>query len=103
AEELLADRAVIGAVPDVGQVGVDLDDVGHRAAAGLDLRLQALERGARLRLEIAGMHGVAVRAVSDLAGAIEDRLGTRDLENTSAGPTRSWQHRVRSSASRNLP
>ena len=26
AEELLADRAVIGAVADVGQVGVDLDD-----------------------------------------------------------------------------
>src|SRR5579862_10069385 len=34
AEEFLADRAVVGAVADVGQVGVDLDDRRHRAAAG---------------------------------------------------------------------
>src|SRR5207237_9421598 len=59
---------------------VDLDDIRHRAAAGLDLGLQALQGGARLRLEIAGMGRTAVRAVGDLAGDIKDRLGTRDLD-----------------------
>src|SRR6516162_6834922 len=52
AEELLADRAVIGAVADVGEIGVDLDDVLHRAAARLDLRLERLQGRARLRLEV---------------------------------------------------
>src|SRR5690242_17438947 len=80
AKELLADRPVIGAVADVGQIGVDLDDVRHRAAPGLDLRLKALQSGARLRLEIAGMGGIAIRAIGDLAGDIKDRLGARDLD-----------------------
>src|SRR5881394_808517 len=80
AEEFFADRPVIGAMADVGQVGVDLDDIRHRAAAGLDLRLEALQGGARLRLEIAGVDGIAVRAIGDLAGDIKDRLGTRDLD-----------------------
>ena len=66
-EEFLADRAVIGAMPDVGQVGIDLDDIGHRAAAGLDLRFQALQCGARLRLEIACMRRRRLPAVGDLA------------------------------------
>src|SRR6266513_3088905 len=77
AKEFLADRPVIGAMADVGQVGVDLDDIRHRAAAGLDLGLQALQGGARPRLEIAGMGRTAIRAIGDLAGDIEDRLGTR--------------------------
>src|SRR5438477_5105446 len=80
AEEFFADRPVIGAMADVGQVGVDLDDIRHRAAAGLDLRLQALQGGARLRLEIAGMGGSAVPTVGDLAGDVEDRLRARDLD-----------------------
>src|SRR5882762_8392103 len=45
AEELFADRPVIGTVADVGQIGVDLDDIGHRAPAGLDLRLYRLQGG----------------------------------------------------------
>src|ERR1051326_8974057 len=80
AKKLLADRPVIGAIADVGEIGVDLDDVRHRAAPGLDLRLEALQSGARLRLEIAGMGGIAIRAIGDLAGDIKDRLGTRDLD-----------------------
>src|SRR5437588_6761181 len=80
AEELLADRAKIGAVADVGQVGIDLDDVGHRAAAGLDLGLQGLQGGAGLGLEIAGVLRGAVRPIGDLAGDVEDRLDARYLD-----------------------
>jgi hypothetical protein len=57
------------------QVSIHLDDVGHRAAAGLDLRLQALQRRTRLRLEIAGVHRRPFRAIGDLVGDEEDRLG----------------------------
>src|SRR5216683_1256495 len=63
AEELLADRPVIGAVADVGQVGVDLDDIRHGAATGLDLRLQALKSGAGMTLENDGMNRAAVRPI----------------------------------------
>src|SRR5579862_7058971 len=85
AEECLADRAVIGAVADVGQIGVDLDDIRHRAAAGLDLRLQALQGGPRLRLEIAGMSGAALGGVGDLTGDIEQRLPARNLDRLRVG------------------
>src|SRR5216683_625844 len=74
AEDLLADRHQIGAVADVGQIGVDLDDVGDRAAAGLDLRLHCLQTGARLRLEIAGMGDTAIGGVIDLPGEKQHRL-----------------------------
>ena len=56
-------------MPDVGQVGIYLDDIGHRAAAGLGLRL-----------EIACMRRSPFLAIGDLAGDEEDRLGAGHLD-----------------------
>src|ERR1700730_4192363 len=70
AEELFADRSVIGAVADVGQIGVDLDDIGHRAAPCLDLGLYCLQSGTRLGLEIAGVGNTAVIVIGYLAREI---------------------------------
>src|SRR5262245_18022012 len=47
AEELLADRAQLGAVANVREVRVQLDDVLHGAAARLHLRLHGLVHGSR--------------------------------------------------------
>src|ERR1700730_10748875 len=59
---------------------MNLDDAGHRPSAGLTRRLQGLQCGARLRLEVAGVRRVAVRAVGDLSGDVEDRLRARYLD-----------------------
>src|SRR5262249_11630720 len=85
AEELLADRPVISAVADVGQIGVDLDDVAHRAAAGLDLCLHRLQRGTRLRLEVARVGHTAIVVVGHLAREVEDRLGAGHLDGLRIG------------------
>src|SRR6185436_15039156 len=53
AEELLPNGHEVGAVADVGEIGIDLDDALHRAAARLDLRLHRLKDRACLRSEVA--------------------------------------------------
>src|SRR5688572_30912233 len=60
AEELFADRHEVGAVPDVGQVRVHLDDALHGSAARLDLCPERLEHRARLAGEVAAMGRVAL-------------------------------------------
>src|SRR5260370_6964898 len=74
AEELFADRAQVGAMTDVGEVGVDLDDVVHRPAARLDLGLDRLEDGAGLSLQVAAMSGPALVVVGDLAREVNNGL-----------------------------
>src|SRR6202795_171682 len=49
AEELLSNGHEVGAVADVGEVGIHLDDALHRRVARLDLRLHRLAYRARLR------------------------------------------------------
>src|ERR1700730_19468783 len=85
AEELLADRSQVGAMADVGEVGVDLDDVVHRAAARLDLGLDRLEDGAGLRLEVPAVRGPALVVVAALAREVENGLGSGDLHGLRVG------------------
>src|ERR1700687_5534018 len=85
AEELLADRTQVGAIADVGEVGVDLDDVVHRAAARLDLGLDRLEDGASLRPEVPAVRGPALVVVADLAREVENGLGSGDLHGLRVG------------------
>src|SRR5262245_9179056 len=79
AEELLADGHEVGAMTDVGEVRVHLDDAVERTAPRLDLRLERLKDGARLRLEVARVRGLALRVVRDLPRDVEQGLGARDL------------------------
>ena len=55
------------------------------ASAGLELGLEALQGGPRLRLEIAGVRGVAVRPIGDLPGDIEDGLRAGHLDRLGIG------------------
>src|SRR5262245_11668596 len=60
AEELLPDGDELGTAADIGEIGVDLHDVLHRAAAGFDLRLDSLKNGARLRDEVSRVTRIAL-------------------------------------------
>src|SRR3954451_4745846 len=84
-EKFCADRTVIGTVPDISQIGVDLNDIGHRATAGLDLGLQALQRGASLRLEVTGMRNAALGCIGNLPGDIKDCPRFADLDRLRVG------------------
>src|SRR5260370_16966050 len=79
AEELFADRAQVGAMADVGEVGVDLDDVVHRPAARLDLGLDRPEDGAGLSLQVAAMSGPALAVVAALPPPVTNLLPPRPL------------------------
>src|SRR5688572_19178875 len=72
-EELLAHGNEVGAVADVGDVGVRLDDVAHGAALRLDERLDAAERLTRLRLEVARVEHAALLVVGHLPRQEQDR------------------------------
>jgi hypothetical protein len=61
-------------MPDIDEEGGELDNIGKRAAAGLNLGLQGGEGGAGLRRKIAGMPGLAFRVVVDLAGDEQNGL-----------------------------
>jgi hypothetical protein len=56
-------------------IGVDLNDVGHRAAAGLDLALDCLQQGARLRIVDRVASG-AVGPWLPSARSLADRVGS---------------------------
>src|SRR5207249_11404089 len=70
----------IRAVPDVGEIRVDLDDALGRPARGLHVGQERAERLLRLRLEVAGMEHAARLVVGDLAGQEQNRLGACDLD-----------------------
>src|SRR3989454_189107 len=81
AEDLLADRHQIGAVPDVRQVRVDLDDALDRSARRLHVSQERPEHFARLPLEVAGMEDAARLVVRHLTGKEEYRLCAGDLDD----------------------
>src|SRR2546427_13905 len=81
AEDLLADRHQIGAVPDVRQVRVDLDDALDRSARRLHVSQESPEHFARLPLEVAGMEDAARLVVRHLTGKEEYRLCAGDLDD----------------------
>src|SRR6266704_3322783 len=81
AEDLLADRHQIGAVPDVRQVRVDLDDALDRSARRLHVSQESPEHFARLPLEVAGMEAAARLVVRHLTGKEEYRLCAGDLDD----------------------
>src|SRR4030095_17054027 len=75
----LAYRSEIDAVAHVGDVGLDLDHVGHRSALGFDERFYRVIGAARLSFEIAAKCRTTVSRVGDLAGGKKDGLGPRGL------------------------
>jgi hypothetical protein len=75
-EELLSDRDQLLAVPDVGEDGGDLHDVGQRPSARLDLGLglEGAENRPRLRRKVPPVGGATGVVVGHLAGDEQDRL-----------------------------
>jgi len=84
-EELLSDRDQILPVPDVGEVGGQLDDIAQRRAARLDLRLQRPVDLAGLRCEVTAMGRRAVLVESDLPGDEQEGLRVAHLHPLGVG------------------
>ena len=70
---------------DIGEIGVDFDDIGHRAAAGLDLGLERLQSRSRLRLEVAGVGDIPIVVIGHLARDEEGGLGAARFDRLRIG------------------
>src|SRR5712692_4937235 len=80
AEELFAHLDQVLPMPDVGQVGVDLDDTGHGAAARFHLGFDRAKDFPRLSGEVPAVSGLALAVVGDLPRDEENALGARDFD-----------------------
>ena len=76
-EELLTDGYEIGAIADIGDIGIELDDAINRSAGALDQGFERPESLAGLPPEVAAMENAALLVVGDLARQEQDGLCTR--------------------------
>src|SRR6266849_8331474 len=79
-ENLVAYRAKVEPIADVGDVGRDLHAAGEATAPRLDERLDRAEHHARLAPEVAAVLHGPVHLVGHLPGQEKNRLSARHLD-----------------------
>src|SRR4029078_10756875 len=87
-------RRQISAIHHVGDIGRDLDDVGHRPTLRFDQGFDRRVGAAGLGLEVAAMRGAAVCGVCHLPCKKQDGLGLRHIDALTVGCGFEYTRRV---------